>query len=278
MKLTTELLLKYADGQLDPDIEKKIELLLASDAIATEHMRLIRLSGKALECEAVKPGEPLPSDTLAQSILAGDLDPQLPLEAAPDTARENPVRPVNLWSSMQIAASIALLVVGLSAGYFLGDRNSPAETKFATAHPQWLVRIVDYHTLYGRETVAPSHANTKIIKDLKHRFTEVLGQQVVIPDLGRQQLEFRRGQYLKFNDSPIIQLAYLPTKTGRPVALCMKASRGKDSQASYFMMSGLGVVQWRQKGVNYVLVGDLPESRLRSAAGNAQTQIEREKI
>ena len=281
MKLTDELLLKYAQGDLGVDLAADIEQALQQDAVASERLRLIKLSGTALNAEANKSPQQQDMIELAQSILAGDLDPHAPSDIETLPFAKARTSSSTRWSGMQMAASIALLAiglgVGLGTGYFARDLTSaPPPTsagQAVAANPVWLVRVVDYHTLYVRETVAPARANAQIIADLKGRFAAILGQSITIPDLGKERLEFRRGQYLKFEDSPIIQLAYLPKDTGKPVALCLKASKGPDSKPSYSYLNGLGVMRWHQSGIDYVLVGDLPEQRLRSAAQNAQSQI-----
>ena len=271
MKLNDELLLKYAQDELATDLAADVEQALQQDTIASERLRLIQLSGTALAAEADKPDQQQEMIALAKSILAGDLDPQ----TVPDTTNMTAITNASgsrVLSGMRMAASIALLAIGLGVGYFARDIGGGKLSELH-ANPIWLVRVVDYHTLYIRETVAPARANAQTIADLKNRFAAILGQKITIPDLGREQLDFRRGQYLKFEDSPIIQLAYLPNGTGKPVALCLKASKGPDSKPYYSYLNGLGVMRWHQEGLDYVLVGDLPEQRLRSAANNAQAQI-----
>ncbi len=278
MKLNDELLLKYADGSLTSELEAQLEQALQQDPVASERLRFMKLSGAALDAEANQLQKPSEMAGLVNAILvgdldAGDLDPRSssnPDKLPPVHKQQNARQP--RWSGWQIAASMALLVFGLGTGYFARDLgfNDRADQQ---ANPVWLVRVVDYHTLYVRETVTAGPANMPNKADLQSRFAAILGQSVTIPDLGAEQLEFRRGQYLKFEDSPIIQLAYLPKDTGKPIALCFKTAEGPDKKPTYSQISGLGVMRWHQYGLDYVLVGDLPEQRLRAAAMNALAQI-----
>ncbi len=282
MKLNDELLLKYADGSLASELETQLEQALQQDPIASERLRFINLSGAALCDEANQQQKPLEMAGLANAILVGNLDAS-DLDHRSSSNRDK-LLPVHKQQSArqprgagwQIAASMALLVFGLGTGYFARylQSNDPADQQ---TDPVWLVRVVDYHTLYVRETVTAGPAKMPNKADLKNRFAAILGQSVTIPDLGAEQLDFRRGQYLKFEDSPIIQLAYLPKNTGKPVALCFKTAEGPDQKPTYSQISGLGVMRWHQSGLDYVLVGDLPEQRLRAAANNALTQIDQGK-
>ncbi len=289
MKLNDELLLKYADGSLASVIEARVEQALQQDRSASERLRLMQLSGAALKAEAMANQQrtsPVVAE-LARAIHAGELDANdldaddlaprstsAPHKLAP--ASKQQTAPSVKSPGWQIAASMALLAFGLGTGYFARDLgfNDRADQQ---ANPVWLVRVVDYHTLYVRETVTAGPAKMPNKAELKSRFAAILGQSVTIPDLGAEQLEFRRGQYLKFKDSPIIQLAYLPKDTGKPVALCFKTAKGPDKKPTYSQISGLGVMRWHQSGLDYVLVGDLPEQRLRAAANNALAQIDQGK-
>ena len=100
-----------------------------------------------------------------------------------------------------------------------------------------------------------------------------MNSPVHVPDLSSTELQFRRGQILKFKETPIIQLAYLPDRAGKPVALCLKPSTDEDKAAQFDKVRGMGVVRWTADGVDYLLVGDLPENRLMASAKSAAQQI-----
>ena len=276
MKLTDELLLKYADNELDEGARTQIDLLLQTDVVAAQRLRLIQFSGAALRREAETVGTSQENDALAKGILDGSLQSlstqqtvNMASRASDQAAHKTSMR----WGGWQIAASIVVLGLGLAGGYIVGRAAGPQTIADLQAYPVWVVRVVDYHTLYDRETVAPSRTRSDQIKGLETRFSGVLGRKVIIPDLESDQLEFRRGQFLKFEDDPIIQLAYLPHKTGRPVALCLKATNGADSKPLFGALNGLGMVRWRQNGLEYILVGDRSEKQLRNAADAARSQI-----
>lgn len=269
MKLTEEVLLKYADGFLSRKDAAEVEKLLQNDEIAAERLRLIQLSGDALAAEREDMTQHGGEDALADFIRSGGDKSG----AAAETSLSHPRNPFpGIWRGRAIAASLAL-VCGIGAGYLLAQVGPTSEAGGIAGEPTWLVRIVDYHTLYVPETVTTSLASDEEIGALQRRFTDTLGKPVVIPRLDDENLQFRRGQILKFDGQPIIQLAYLPTTGGKPVALCLKASPGEDTKPSYSVLRDLGVVRWRHNGVTYVLVGDRDKKKLLAEAGLAALQI-----
>lgn len=293
MTLGDELLLNYADGNLSAGASERIAQLLKADAPARERLRLIRLSGDALAGETSRLSCAPVVDQLADRILSDEFDSCRPNINCEDVAQiaadsveqivlndteqgaltEPQLRFRSAWRLPQVAAALGLLAIGLAGGYF-GAAWLPSQTSEQLAsHPAWLVRIVDYHTLYGRETVIPSKSSQLQVTRLEQRFARFLKQTVTIPDLQVGHLEFRRGQVLKFGSEPIIQLVYLPENEGRPVALCLKNSEGEDRDMSFTTLHGLGVVRWRQNNIDYVLVGDRAASLLRIAAEHAAAQI-----
>lgn len=293
MTLSDELLLNFAEGNLDAGASEHIAQLLKADAPARERLRLIRLSGDALAGETSSVSLAPAADQLADRILSGEFDScrsnnnsddiehiapdsaeQIVLNDAEQGALTEPqLRFRSAWRLPQVAAALGFLIIGLVGGYF-GAAWLPSQASDQLAsHPAWLVRIADYHTLYGRETVTPSKSSELQVMRLEQRFATFLKHAVVIPDLQVGHLEFRRGQVLRFGSEPIIQLVYLPENEGRPVALCLKNSQGEDRDMSFITLSGLGVMRWRQNNIDYVLVGDRAASLLRIAAEHAAAQI-----
>jgi len=290
MTLTEEILLKYADGKLDDEHVKSVEIQLQHDDVAGERLRLIRLSGEALDLERQSARAAFAVDELADKILMdapGDGGPEFhPSGASAEGSARSVVtpmqsgapRPAGRWMMGAIAASLLLCVAGIAAGYIgarsFGEISPDAGQDLEMAGvPTWIARVVDYHTLYDRETVGTSKASPEDVVRLQARFSDLMQQTITVPDLDATDLEFRRGQILKFRGSPIVQLAYLPDQTGRPVALCLTPSSQADSAPSYSELRGMGVVRWTRDKIDYVMVGYLPEQRLMTSARSAADQI-----
>lgn len=290
MTVTEEILLKYADGNLDDEQMKSVESQLRHDDVAGERLRLIRLSGDALARERLSGDAAFAVDQLADKILRdrsvdnGPAPDQMPASAAGNgacvvaPAQFGAPKPTGRWTLGAIAASLLFCVAGVAAGYIgahsFGAVGSDARQDMAMAGvPTWIARVVDYHTLYDRETVGTSKASEADVAGLQARFSDLMKRTVTVPDLEPTDLEFRRGQVLKFRGTPIVQLAYLPDRTGRPVALCLTPSSQEDSALTYSELRGMGVVRWTRDKVDYVMVGYLPEQRLLASARSAADQI-----
>lgn len=290
MTLKEEVLLKYADGNLDDEQAKFVEIQLRHDDVAGERLRLIRLSGDALDGERLSGGAAFPIDQLANRILYDSpVDERRAQDRMPGSSTGDAssiVTPVQFgapeaagrWTIGAIAASFLLCVAGVAVGYIgghaFGSAGSATRQDMAmTDVPTWIARVVDYHTLYDRETVESSKTTEAEIVGLQARFSDLMKKSVTVPDLEATNLEFRRGQVLKFRGAPIVQLAYLPERTGRPVALCLTPSSQEDSAPNYIELRGMGVVRWTRDKVDYVMVGYLPEQRMMASARSAADQV-----
>jgi anti-sigma factor RsiW len=110
------------------------------------------------------------------------------------------------------------------------------------------------------------------IAALEAKFQAALGQPMAIPLYAPGVMDFRRGQLLEFEREPIVQLAYLP-REGTPMALCLKRAAGKDEAPQFERVHDIGMVRWRQRGIDYVLVGNQSEAELLDYSHNSVRQI-----
>jgi anti-sigma factor RsiW len=252
MTLTDDILLRYVDGLLAAAEVAAVEAALARDHVAAERVRLMRLSGAALRTE--------------QDASPGAIDPDLMhrMLGSKLAAIEQSRMHLKRASARYVAAAAAVaLLVGLSGGWFARHALAPV----ADPLPVWVQRVVDYHTLYARETVEGQRLALSEMDALRRRFSALVGRSVTIPTFG-STLEFRRGQVLQFEREPIIQLAYLP-ETGLPIALCFKRVDAADLAPKFERVNGIGMVRWRHDGLEFVLVGEQPEPLMRTVAKKA---------
>jgi anti-sigma factor RsiW len=259
MTLTDEILLQYVDGLLPASEVAQIEAALSADHLAAERVRLMRRSGVTLAAERMAPAAAV-DDRILQRMLGRKSEPVRRDDQSLTRSRQGGFR------NAALAASVALLI-GTGAGWLARDGLAPQSRSL----PVWVGRVVDYHSLYARETMdgqAPAPAD---VDAMKRRFSTLIGRPVTIPGFG-PELEFRRGQILQFAGEPIIQLAYLPAK-GLPLALCFKRVDEADLAPAYRRVSGIGMVRWRRDGTEYVLVGEQPEAVLRSVAHQSIVQV-----
>ena len=262
MRLTDELLIKYADGLLDDEMADQIARLLEHDEVAAGRVRHIQASGRALRAEKVNAQSAFPLEEL-EALISQDSSPHLEARSESKTTSRK-------WA---VAACIAALISGVCLGALLPQWLSPESGTGLTQHPVWVVRVVDYHTLYVRETLPPQKASGEDVGNFEKRFSAVLAEPLRIPALSQSGLEFRRAQLLKFETVPIIQLAYMPLKAGRPVALCVRPASGTEAGPHYALIRGMGAVRWTHSGLEYLLVGYIGRDELLSSANAAIREI-----
>jgi anti-sigma factor RsiW len=251
MTLTDDILLRYVDGQLSAADAVAVRTALGRDHIAAERVRLLQLSAEACRIEGSRPLPAAPAELVARL-----------LGTRHHSARvTSPAGSTRALRRAALAASLALLI-GFGGGW-LARHSVGTEDPL----PVWVTRVVDYHTLYARETLEGTALDDVTLLALEQRFGALLGRPVTIPVLDGG-LELRRGQILRFESEPIIQLAYLP-ENGMPVALCFKRAVGPDMAPGYQRVSGVGMMRWRQGGAEYVLVGEQPDAMLREVARQA---------
>ena len=286
MKLSDEILLKFSDGSLDHAEMQEVAQSLKSDADARKRLQLMEISGSHLASEReqtshapLEPGQF--TDNLARQILSGELDTVeeegTPKVSALSGEQMQSKRPKGSFFADRraLAASLVFLGIGLLSGLYIhATLFSPYPNKATgeeiSAYPTWLMRVVDYHTLYGRETIEGAHADASDIANYQKQFSATLGTSVIVPDLSLAKWHFKRGQVLKFDGAPIIQLVYLPEGEGRPIAFCSKRTGGPDMKSTYADIRDLGVVRWRTRGTEYLLLGHADQKKIKSAASDIQ--------
>ncbi len=278
MTITDEQLLQLIDGQLDDSASADLHLRIAADEDAATRLRLMTASDAMLRAAPMPDATGL--DTLKAAIRSGTLDPRVEqskgvssLAGSSRQARMPAARRSSFITPLQMAACLAILTLGALGGYVGGSVLSDSGEAEMAGQPTWVMRVVDYHTLYGRETVTPAKASRETIASLQQTFENALNNRMHIPTMGGRKLEFRRGQVLRFKETPIIQLAYLPDETGAPVALCLRPSSKPDAKPEYVSLRGMGVVRWRRNGLDYILVGHRMKEDLLADADRAISEI-----
>lgn len=260
MTLTDEMLVRYVDGTLSSAEARAVEEQLEGDDGAAERLRHLRIGAVALA-------------SARDHDLAG-----APVDRALALVSDRPARRVAAhpyqfdWARpWRTAAGIALFAGGLALGMTLAPR--PEAPVAAATAGGWIDKVVDYHSLYARETVERGDLPADRLPEVEARLASALGAPLHIPDLEDAQLEFRQGQQLDYNGKTIIQLVYLPQGEGKPVALCAIKKPVDDMEPRFLIQQGMGIVQWARGGVEYLLVGDQPRSYLEATARTAMAAL-----
>ncbi len=156
--------------------------------------------------------------------------------------------------SLKIAA-IASIAILLLAGYFLGKNLNATKVL-----DDWRESVAVYQALYTTETLnhIPTTSNTT---PTATRLSKLSGMTITIPIMEDLNLQFKRGQLLEFNSTPLVQLAYL-SAAGTPIAICFiqldEANTALQSDKFY----GLNTAFWTHNRVSVMIIGNLPQQSL----------------
>ena len=244
MTATETMLLAYVDGELDAAGVREVEQLIAADPQARRTVEMYRETAALLRAacgEAAYAAEP--------SRL---LPPALP--------RPWPRRRL-VWAA---AACVALGVAAGAGGTWIGARPS--------AMAELVDEIAEYHAAFSRESdhlveVPAAHA-----QELAAWLGARLQRRLDIPDLTAEGLRFAGGRMLVVGGGPVAQLMYTRAQ-GLPVAVCIGRSEGAAQPVALDRRGALRVAVWRQDGLAYVVIGEMPGELARDIAARVRAQL-----
>lgn len=139
-RIDIEQLVAYADGELDDAETRALEAELAGDEEARLTVRDLRSEATLLRAAFNEPmRSPAPDriyNAIVESLAERARDSSRELQAVPSQAVPSPAAGPTLmqrWLPTAIAASVALLAVGLSGGYMLSDYRGDREAALVQA-------------------------------------------------------------------------------------------------------------------------------------------------
>lgn len=247
----------YLDGELGPTEHADIETLLENDPdVQRAFEAFMDAEAQAMSDFDAQLTLPVPLELIRQIK-------DTPLAPKP-TAKRPTARPI--WGLL--AASLVMLVLGGTGGFFLGMRSPEPTTG-------WLGEIADYHAIYSEQERHLVEVNASEPEHITAWLGKTLGMPVSIPDLSAFDLTFVGGRLLVARAQPVAQLMYrLPD--GTVVALCFKRGGEATGDARSFetqSINGFDLVSWSTNGGDYVVIGpnDLPN--LAEIATQASTSL-----
>ncbi|MEM9581995.1 MAG: hypothetical protein AAGA08_02675 [Pseudomonadota bacterium] len=233
--ITQEDLTAYLDGEASDALVTRIEAELGQNAELQA-----RLAGLELDTAAMR--------VAAEPLLA---DAPQGLVPQPQASRQSKTG----WA---IAAS---LIIGLGAGYLLFAK--PASDK-----PDWMAYVAAYQALYVPETLAR-------LDDTAQTDFSYLSDQIgrdLSPAAQANNLDFKRGQVLGFEDTALIQLAYADA-SGGPVALCIIRNTSAPQGLTLTEMEGMQAASWSDGTHAYLLIGGQDADLIAQSAADFKARM-----
>ncbi|MHA3913414.1 anti-sigma factor family protein [Halovulum sp. GXIMD14793] len=239
-----EKLSTYLDGELTAEESARVEKLLEIDPEARAEMEML-IAANSSACDAFDEmlNEPAP------------LALYRALDEAPKAEDDKPARPATVsrlpgWAAMAAAAVLAVLAG--TGGYMAGRSTSPAGMQVASAG--WLQDIAEYHVVYASQKRHLVEVGADEADHLQTWLSNTVGASFQIPDLTAQ---------LIYTDA-----------SGKVIALCIIQSDKPATDAfKQDVINGVTMVEWRDGGAAYVIVGEEEAQKLKDVATAAATQV-----
>lgn len=175
--------------------------------------------------------------------------------------------PQEHWRIPPSLLAAALLVAVLTLGLFAmsGSSRSSISSGASAASLDWRDSVAAYQRLYTTLTLSEVQTEPGAVARAGARLSEISGLPVRVPDLAQSRMTFKRGQLLRFEDKPLVQLAYL-SDSGVPVAICLIRAAVADHALVFERRHGLNTALWTRDGISTLAIADLPDDRLRAIA------------
>lgn len=249
MTFDDDMLRAYLAGDLPADQAAALEAQIETDPDLEARLHALDLAAAAPLQQAFA-GLP---DAGHLDRLAQDLRGEA---ATPPAARAGAAGLIGL-------AAALLLAFGLGAWV-----RAPGTSDVPS---RWQDQVAIYQALYVTETVGALQFAPDEVAGQLSAASAALGRDIpldVVDDIDGMVL--RRAQILGFDSAPLIQMAYL-SADGAPIALCAVRLEGAEDQAPVLeTLAGLPATHWISDGYGFMLVGDIPQSRLQSLARSLQ--------
>ena len=260
--VSDETLLAYVDGELEPTAMAWVERCLAEDDDLRARLEQLRAGGRDLAKAYRLLLDRAPLERLEAGLSA--------LLAGEREARA--VRPARR-PALAAAAAILLFLAGAAVDRLLvspwPDRIGQDDAGHAKI---WRDAVAEYISLYRSETFAlvphDPDQRARELAMLGARFDLALTPaRIALPGA-----RLKRAQLLGYGDAALGQIVFLDSQ-GRILAFCILAESGADAAPAGEERYGKRIVFWKSRGKAFMVIGDLPESRLREYAARLHRNL-----
>lgn len=257
INLSDELLISYADGQLDKPQTDVVARILRDDRdLAYRVSRLQQTQAQLL-------------DTFGALLRDG-------VSVSGSPARRERAGTASAFGPnrfLTYGMAGLLLFVGGSAGftgaYYSGLTAAPSDQAVQLPPSSWPGDIAEFHAFFTKEAMRVSLESQANPEMVSFQLAQ-LSNAAVVPDFSEQGLKFNRGQMLSYRGDKVMQLIYLG-RTEPLVALYI-TSGGLDMPMSPGQFGDVNTVSWSAKELRFVLAAKMPHQALSALAAVAQSQ------
>lgn len=240
------LLVGYADGELDAATTAEVEAYVAANPEAERTLALHRETTALLRA------------AFAESLFAKG--PTTITRATPARARRPAVR-----GGLAAAAGILIAICGYGVGATWPDILLSHRSKMLT-------EVAEYHAIYSRETVHLVEVPASQSDHLKAWLGRRVNGNLAIPDFSAAGLTFAGGRMVVVDGAPIAELMYTRTN-GLPIGFCMFRHDATPSPIVVERREKQHLATWDDGKHAYIVVGEADSELVRHLAASAKEQI-----
>jgi anti-sigma factor RsiW len=295
---------RWVDGRLAAERADALEAEMRANPALAERVRAWRAQREALgELGREWLDEPVPESMHATLESATPRTPSLDAPGAGGTGvptqGANAVRWPAANGTWRIAAAVAIVLaaaLGFQAGRSTAPAPADADSRASvggggtgapspaglpsanadpSAPPGFVRAAAVAHGVYVPEVRHPVEVSADERGHLVAWLSKRLGAKLAVPDLLSLGFELVGGRLLPGERGPSAQLMY---QDAQGVRITLYVSRGEsETAATAFRFERAGVVQsfyWIDRGLGYVLSGELPRERLSTVATAVYRELE----
>jgi anti-sigma factor RsiW len=261
-ELDNSILVAYVDGELDAETEREVAAAIAADSHAQDKVRAFRESNRIVQAAFQEPAE----ESAPAPLMAA---------AGPPGPKHGGVRE---WRfALPLAASLAILAVGLGAGlgtgYMAGTYRADDAAPVA-AKNKWLEDMVSYYQVLAADQRYLIEAGADNAPYAENLVGAQLERPFRVPDLSQHGLTYRGVRFMPIEGQPAVLLVYdLPN--GKPLGICMTFTWLKGRHApTPTRIRGMNLVYWADPRFAYALMGTPDSKFLATIAPDIARQLE----
>ncbi|SIQ27237.1 Transmembrane transcriptional regulator (anti-sigma factor RsiW) [Rhizobium sp. RU20A] len=264
----------YLDGELGDQERKELDDLLTRSDEARHILDTLK-SGSAFGNTAFDDflKDPVPLNVVRR-IKQGSASVSPATERVVE-ARTSAAR-TKIWPRA-LAASLALLLVGGTAGYIIGSKQvidiAPAQTATAVSRG-WLDEIADYHRIYASQRDHMVELDSDEKPQIESWLNASVGVPFRIPDLANRGLAFQGARLLVVQGKPVAQLMYRDQE-GDVIGFCFLRNTENTTvtDPKEDIRDDLALISWKKPGASFVIVGPSSDASLQTIAADIAQDI-----
>ncbi len=251
-----EELTAFIDGELDPADHARVAETLRDNPEAAERLAFLERADLLPLRESFA--------SLLDEAPRGSLEDML--AAIPRQDAGKPSSSGRRGFVTAIAASVAAGIVVDRAWMRFAEPSAVGESA------EWRDAVAQYMALYTAETLGAARPGREAAAAQLAVINERLGLSLTPETIALPGSEFKHAQILAYDDRPLAQILYLDAE-GRPLALCIFASKTAEAEIASERRYALDIAFWSSDRHAAMLIGHLPAGDIRRLAEDVSRRI-----